>query len=153
MASENRDVPPGEASSFSDLVLGDVGSVELRDEERPELYEVLVRLHEDGRCIDHHAARVGFREARFAPDSFYLNGRRLKLCGLNRHQTYHHVGGAMPARVQRRDASILKNELKCNFVRASRYPQSAHFLDCCDEIALVPKAVISVGPEAGRYRR
>jgi beta-galactosidase len=43
----------------------------------------------------------------------------------------------MPARVQRRDALILKDELKCNVVRTSHYPQSAHFLDCCDEIGLM----------------
>jgi beta-galactosidase len=41
-----------------------------------------------------------------------LNGRRLKLRGLNRRQTYPYVGGAMPARVQRQDVVILKRELK-----------------------------------------
>src|SRR3712207_2519067 len=137
VASTSREVPPEEASSFSDLVLDDVGSVELWDVAQPKLYVVVVRLHEDGRCIDQYATRVGFREARFAPDGFYLNGRRLKLRGLNRHQTYPYVGGAMPARVQRRDALILKNELKCNVVRTSHYPQSAHFLDCCDETGLL----------------
>lgn len=43
----------------------------------------------------------------------------------------------MPGRVQRRDAIILKKELKCNIVRTSHYPQSRHFLDCCDEIGLL----------------
>ena len=86
---------------------------------------------------DEYVARVGFREARFTPDGFFLNGRRLKLRGLNRHQTFPYVGVAMPARVQRRDALILKHELKCNVVRTSHYPQSAHFLDCCDETGLM----------------
>lgn len=135
LASESREVPPG--STDLRLLLNDIGPIELWDAEQPKLYEVLVRLHEDGRCIDQYATRVGFREARFTPDGFYLNGRRLKLRGLNRHQTYPYVGGAMPARVQRRDALILKNELKCNVVRTSHYPQSAHFLDCCDEIGLL----------------
>ena len=43
----------------------------------------------------------------------------------------------MPARVQRRDATILRKELKCNIVRTSHYPQSTHFLDCCDEVGLL----------------
>jgi beta-galactosidase len=43
----------------------------------------------------------------------------------------------MPARVQRRDAQILKQELKCNLVRTSHYPQSTHFLDACDDIGLL----------------
>src|SRR3712207_3886331 len=96
LASENREVLPEEASSFSDLVLANVGPVELWEAEKPKLYEVLVWLHEDGGCVDRYATRVGFREARFTPDGFYLNGRHLKLRGLNRHQTYPYVGGAMP---------------------------------------------------------
>ncbi len=43
----------------------------------------------------------------------------------------------MPGRVQRRDAQILRNKMKCNIVRTSHYPQSRHFLDACDEIGLL----------------
>jgi beta-galactosidase len=43
----------------------------------------------------------------------------------------------MPARVQRRDAWILKHELHCNIVRTSHYPQSPDFLDACDELGLL----------------
>jgi beta-galactosidase len=43
----------------------------------------------------------------------------------------------MPARVQRRDAAILKQELNCNIVRCSHYPQSHHFLDACYELGLL----------------
>jgi beta-galactosidase len=44
---------------------------------------------------------------------------------------------AMPARVQRADAEILKNEFNCNMVRCSHYPQSPAFLDACDELGLL----------------
>ena len=81
--------------------------------------------------------QIGFREASFQPDGFYLNGERLQLFGLNRHQLYPYAGMAMPARVQRQDAVILKNELNCNMVRCSHYPQSRHFLDACDELGLL----------------
>jgi beta-galactosidase len=43
----------------------------------------------------------------------------------------------MPSRVQRRDAQILRQRLKCNIVRTSHYPQSRHFLDACDELGLL----------------
>jgi beta-galactosidase len=66
-----------------------------------------------------------------------LNGKHLKLRGLNRHQTFPYVGQAMPARVQKRDAWILRKELKCNIVRTSHYPQSPHFLDGCDDYGLL----------------
>ena len=44
---------------------------------------------------------------------------------------------AMGARVQRKDAEILKNEFNCNMVRCSHYPQSPAFLDACDELGLL----------------
>ena len=98
-----------------------------------------VRLHllEGNRSVDQYETRIGFREARFTPEGFFLNGKHMKLRGLNRHQTFPYVGQAMPARVQRRDAFILKKELKCNIVRTSHYPQSPHFLDACDEYGLM----------------
>jgi beta-galactosidase len=77
------------------------------------------------------------REAKFTPDGFFLNGKPLKLRGLNRHQTFPYMGQAAPARMQKRDAWILRKELKCNMVRTSHYPQSPHFLDACDEYGLL----------------
>ncbi len=80
---------------------------------------------------------TGFREAVFQTDGFYLNGERLQIFGLNRHQHFPFLGLAACARLERRDAEILKNELNCNMVRCSHYPQSPHFLDACDELGLM----------------
>ncbi len=98
----------------------------------PKLYHVVVKYG-----TDEYATRIGFREARFTPKGFMLNGEHIKLRGLNRHQTFPYVGGAMPARAQRRDAIVLKKELKLNLVRTSHYPQSRHFLDACDDLGLL----------------
>ncbi len=104
--------------------------------EDPALYEVTAELWQDGKKTDELHTRFGMRFCKFKPDGFYLNGRRMKLLGLNRHQSYPYVGGAMPARVQRHDAECVK-ELGMNIVRTSHYPQSRHFLDRCDEIGLL----------------
>ena len=97
-----------------------------------------MRLAKTGRLAGRiYRTAIGFREARFTPDGFMLNGEHVKLRGLNRHQTFPYVGGAMPARVQRRDAWILRRELHCNIVRTSHYPQSPAFLDACDELGLL----------------
>ncbi|HTG91408.1 MAG TPA: glycoside hydrolase family 2 TIM barrel-domain containing protein, partial [Pyrinomonadaceae bacterium] len=122
---------------FYDVALTNLGTVELWDTQKPRLYNVRVRLSDDRKLLDHYDIRIGFREAKFTPTGFYLNGKHLKLRGLNRHQTYPFVGQAMPARVQKRDAWILRKELKCNIVRTSHYPQSPHFLDGCDEYGLL----------------
>jgi len=103
----------------------------------PKLYRVEVRLLRGTQVIDHDVRRIGFREARFTPQGFSLNGTIVKLRGLDRHQTFPWVGQAMPGRVQRQDAVILRNSLRCNIVRTSHYPQSRHFLDACDEIGLL----------------
>lgn len=120
-----------------DLVLDNLGAIDLWDVNNPKLYQVRVSLFEDDRLTDEYDTRIGFREASFTPDGFFLNGKHLKLRGLNRHQTYPFVGQAMPARVQRRDAWILRKDFKCNTVRTSHYPQSPHFLDACDELGLL----------------
>lgn len=104
----------------------------------PTLYSIKVSLVRNGEPFDTLSSRFGFREAEFRPDGgFYLNGERIQLFGLNRHQTYPYIGAAAPARLQRQDADILKYELACNIVRTSHYPQSPHFLDRCDEIGLL----------------
>jgi beta-galactosidase len=119
------------------LTLSDLGSVKLWDVDAPHLYHVVTTLLIDGAPIHDFRTRIGFREAKFTVDGFFLNGRRLRLFGLNRHEIYPYVGYAMPARVMRRDAEIIRNEFHCNIVRCSHYPQSEAFLEACDELGLM----------------
>jgi beta-galactosidase len=119
------------------VTLANLGTVALWDLDHPNLYTVQVRLLSRDQVIDEDSRRIGFRQARFTDHGFELNGKIVKLRGLDRHQTFPFVGQAMPARAQRRDAQILKQNLKCNIVRTSHYPQSRHFLDACDEIGLL----------------
>ena len=114
--------------------LASFGAVQLWDLDRPKLYGVHVRLLLDGKVVDEDSRRIGFREAVFTDQGFSLNGKVVKLRGLDRHQTFPFVGQAMPGRVQRKDAEILRKGVHCNIVRTSHYPQSRHFLDACDEI-------------------
>ncbi len=112
--------------------------VDLWSLETPTLYTLALTLLDGETPLDTVRTRIGFREAGFRADGrFALNGQPLKLMGLNRHQTYPYIGAAAPARLQRKDADILKFELGCNIVRTSHYPQSPHFLDRCDEIGLL----------------
>ncbi len=119
------------------VTLSRLGNIQLWDLASPKLYTVNVRLLRSGRVIDEDTRRVGFREATFTDRGFSLNGKVIKLRGLDRHQTFPFVGQAMPARVQRKDADVLRKDLHCNIVRTSHYPQSRHFLDRCDEIGLL----------------
>ncbi|MBW4028637.1 MAG: glycoside hydrolase family 2 protein [Acidobacteria bacterium] len=133
------------------VTLNDLGKVNLWDLATPYLYTVHVTLMRNGLAVDHDTRRIGFREATFTDHGFSLNGRIIKLRGLDRHQTFPFIGQAMPARVQRKDADILRYNLRCNIVRTSHYPQSRHFLDRCDEVGLLVLEEIPgwqhIGPE------
>lgn len=112
-------------------------AVHLWDIKSPVLYDLHAELIKNDKVIDAVCRRIGFRRAGFKADGFYLNGRKVKLRGLNRHQSFPYVGYAMPQSMQKLDADILKNELGCNAVRTSHYPQSHHFIDRCDELGLL----------------
>ncbi|MBO5303900.1 MAG: glycoside hydrolase family 2 protein [Lachnospiraceae bacterium] len=104
---------------------------------QPNLYMVKAEILEEGKVVDEKEVRCGFRKAEFLVDGFYLNGEKVKIRGLNRHQSFPYVGYAMPKSMQVFDADILKHELGVNAVRTSHYPQSQDFIDRCDEIGLL----------------
>ena len=114
-----------------------VSNIKLWDIDKPHLYHLELAVYKNNELLDQHKIRFGFREAIFLNDGFYLNGNKIKIQGLNRHQSYPYVGYAMPKSAQYKDADILKKELGLNTVRLSHYPQSDHFLDRCDEIGLL----------------
>jgi beta-galactosidase len=138
IASERSPVAipaPGQATVT--VTLAGLGDITLWDLDEPKLYHVVATLLVDGHPRHEHRVRIGFRQATFALDGFYLNGRRVKLLGVNRHQFFPFAGAAMPARVQARDAEIIRRELNCTMVRCSHYPQSEAFFDACDELGLL----------------
>lgn len=106
--------------------------LKLWDVAEPNLYTLRLTV-----CDNVWQTTFGVRKAEFTKDGFFLNGKRLKIVGLNRHQSFPYVGYAMPESMQRRDAQILKNVLCVNAVRTSHYPQSQYFLDECDRLGLL----------------
>lgn len=110
-----------------------VDDVKKWDIDDPYLYQCEVSLANGSK----KETRFGFRTIRFASDGFYLNGKRVVMRGLDRHQCYPYVGYAVSDSLQVEDARILKEELCCNAVRTSHYPQSQAFIDACDEMGLL----------------
>ncbi len=138
LAKATQELPVDGRETVTHTVhLDNLDAIELWGLRTPKLYRVEVRLLLGNHLLDSDSRRIGFRDAKFTPQGFSLNGNIVKLRGLDRHQTFPWVGQAMPGRVQKRDALILRKSLKCNIVRTSHYPQSRHFLDACDEIGLL----------------
>lgn len=119
------------------LSLSGIHNITLWHVDNPKLYNIVTTISVEGKPVHNHTRRIGFREARFELDGFYLNGEKLRLFGLNRHEIYPYVGYSVPDRVVRKDAEILKRLFNCNVVRCSHYPQNSAFLDACDELGLM----------------
>ncbi len=128
----NVDVSACEA----EIEMHGLAGLKLWDVDAPKLYqaEITIETPYGTDCTEHN---FGFRTAEFTPEGFRLNGRPLKIRGLNRHQSFPYFGYALGRAAQERDAEILKHELKLNMVRTSHYPQSKWFLDRCDQVGLL----------------
>ncbi len=118
------------------LMLADLAGITLWDVATPALYTIDLALSTP-HGLDATSIRFGFRAVEFTPEGFLLNGKPLKIRGLNRHQSFPYAGYALGRAAQERDAEILKNDLRVNLVRTSHYPQSSYFLDRCDELGLL----------------
>ncbi|TCP54181.1 beta-galactosidase [Tamaricihabitans halophyticus] len=110
------------------------GDLALWSPDRPALHHLSVTLR--GASSHTSSRTIGFRQVEFTATGCYVNGERLQIRGSGRHHYFPFTGSAMPARVQRRDALILK-EHGHNMVRCTVYPQDESFLDACDELGLL----------------
>lgn len=135
--SDNDYTDVGYVSATKGTMAFSMGSIRRWEPDDPVLYDLRTELLAEGKVVDTIITRVGFREAEFRKDGFYLNGKKIKLRGLCRSQAFPYVGYAMPDSMQIEDATILKNELGVNAVRAANYPQSPAFLNRCDELGLL----------------
>jgi beta-galactosidase len=120
------------AAAQVELRFDGLDGLSLWDLRTPVLYSLELTLGEDS-----VTQSFGFRTAEFTTEGFKLNGRVVKLRGLNRHQSFPYSGYALGRAAQEHDAEIVKHQLHCNIVRTSHYPQSPWFLDHCDRIGLL----------------
>lgn len=119
---------------------GKVPDVKLWGVKEPNLYTAEVKVTDGNTYTDTVSEKFGFRWFYFTDtddeSAFYLNGEKLTLRGINRHEQWPWIGRAVSDRHQASDAELIK-ETGLNAVRCSHYPQSRAFLDRCDEIGLI----------------
>ncbi len=100
------------------------------DINNPKLYTVKVYFEKDV-----YEYKTGFRTIEVNNKGFYLNGNKIMIHGLNRHQSFPYVGYAMPKGAQYEEVRNLLTMVNC--VRSSHYPQGRHFYNACDELGLL----------------
>lgn len=124
-----------------DMRCGDQGMVFTVDSaqpwsaEIPKLYDLKVRINStDGREIE-TSFQVGFRRVETRNGVFMINGRHVKLKGVNRHDFDPDEGRTLSRETMRRDAELMKSH-NINCLRTSHYPNESYWYDLCDELGL-----------------
>jgi beta-galactosidase/beta-glucuronidase len=104
--------------------------------EEPYLYTLLVCLRgPDGKTAEVARLRVGFRKIEVQDQKLLLNGKTIKLRGVNRHEFHPDHGHAVPYEHMLQDVLLMKQH-NINCVRTSHYPNDPRFYDLCDRIGL-----------------
>ena len=118
-----------EWASATDVAAIAVDAVEPWTAERPRLYEATVVSAGGAETID---LRLGFRTVEIVGDLFLVNGRRVVLHGMNRHDTNPDLGRGFDEEFVRRDLELMKRH-NVNAIRTSHYPPHPRVLDLADE--------------------
>lgn len=105
--------------------------------EHPALYTLVTEVVRDGKVVDSHKTTTGIRDIKFDEnEGFFLNGKHVKLKGVNMHQDHAGVGAAIPDALQAYRLRQLK-DLGVNAYRASHNPMTPQMLDACDSLGIL----------------
>ncbi len=106
------------------------------DLDDPYLYTIRVQIKKDGRVLDVRTLKHGFRTIDIKPNGLFINGKHIKIKGVNCHQDHAGVGAALPDYLQYYRIGLLK-KLGVNAYRASHHPPTPELLDACDSLGML----------------
>lgn len=108
-------------------------AIEAWSAEQPRLYSLLLTLKDErGRAVAHYARKVGFRRAETRNGKLLVNGQRILIKGVNRHDHNHLTGQYVTEASMRADLDAMKR-LNINAIRTAHYPNDPRFLELVDE--------------------
>jgi beta-galactosidase len=103
--------------------------------ETPNLYDALVELRQNGRVIETRRLDVGFRKVEIRDQQFFVNGRSIKVKGVNRHEFDPATGYTLTTERMKQDLRLMK-QMNLNFVRTSHYPDDPRWYELCNRMGL-----------------
>jgi len=105
-------------------------------DESPYLYTLVITLKDSaGKVVEIESCRIGFREVEIKDGQLFVNGKSIKLFGVNRHEHDPDHGRAVPFSRMIQDIKLLKTH-NLNAVRTSHYPDDPVWYDLCDEYGI-----------------
>lgn len=130
--AEGKVIWKGELSDSTSWPLEDVTPW---NAEQPYLYTLSVTLWQGDTLLEQIRQRVGFRRVEIVQGEMRLNGRRIMLRGVNRHE-YDPENGRVMTREKTREDLLLMKKHHINAVRTSHYPDIPALYELCDELGL-----------------
>lgn len=128
------DVPAGQSAPVK--LATKVSAPALWSAETPNLYQVQLTLSDtSGKVLEVIPQRIGFRKVEIRDGMLLVNGKRVLIKGVNRHEHDPDTGHMMTEERMRQDIMLMKR-LNINAVRLSHYPNHFRFYELCDEYGL-----------------
>jgi len=110
----------------------EVSHPKLWSADSPYLYTLSTEVYQGDRLVDFYTTITGIRQIDFdAAQGFLLNGKSLKIKGMNMHQDHPGVGTGIPDALQLYRIRQLKT-IGCNAYRSSHNPMTPEMLEVCD---------------------
>ena len=104
--------------------------------ETPNLYTMVLTLKDqNGKVIEAVSSKVGFREIENKDGMLLVNGKAVKLKGVNRHDHNQENGKTVSRSDMQKDVELLK-QFNFNAVRTSHYPNDPYFYELCDRYGI-----------------
>ena len=113
-----------------------IDGIEEWSPETPVLYQVELQMLREDEVIDDLIERFGFREICVQGKYILLNGKRLRIKGICRHEDHPDYGCALPYQTIYNDL-VLTRQMGANSIRTAHYPNDEIFLDLCDELGIL----------------
>ena len=128
LAEKSINVCPGKV----DKITFDVLDVLEWSAETPKLYTLYLKLENGGELCEIIRKNIGFKHIEINRNVFYFNNKKIKLLGVNHHDTNPKTGYVMTIEDMEKDVKTFK-DYNVNCVRTSHYPPDPAFIDLCDE--------------------
>lgn len=113
----------------------EIANPKLWSAEKPNLYTMVTSVIKDGKTAEAYKNNVGIKKIEIKDAVFYVNGKNIKVKGVNRHDTNTDKGYAVSRDDMIKDIVLMKQH-NINTVRTSHYPNDPFWLDLCDTYGL-----------------
>lgn len=123
-------------NNTGEVILRDViGKPRLWSSEDPYLYDVEILLRKKSQVIESFKYYIGVRKIEVVGEQLKVNGKAIKLKGVNRHDFHPRTGRNVDFETIKEDVKLIKQG-NFNMVRTAHYPHTAFFYEMCDRYGL-----------------